>query len=450
MADVDVDAPTFTRTVRRAQELLAVVYDRLTGENAETDTINNRGAWGRGALLPHPIVQQELNAPWSNVDTYMKTGSGRMCPVVMPIWLPPGEEIVDVFVDARVNTTYRPTANLTNAAGTFSSWQTPIAEIAQGPDGEIRMRFLFQLAGSISGVLYLRVMMPDDFTEMYGGTLSRFTVTRVTIPRYRPQSGQPASSIEPARTPGNVPAQVYKTHPQTSPVPWRWRDIDDAMLGDSAPISSWALDAINRNANTLHEALTGTVIQGNRTINLADSGVENPAVSRFFAKTARGFVSEPGIAHNVWTACFGGIRENGAFSVNSSLTEGSVNWFAPHLDYSSSPPGSSPGPTRIAWSDYVMMPDAKNNTASLNVLVASPAGTHADWEFLVDFNGASSAWLTPGGITSLPGFYRCLFTGLSFLPDRVNEMVIAVRKKSNSTAPYDDLAVVGANLWIDS
>jgi hypothetical protein len=442
MPDVDIDAPTFTRTLRRAQQLLAVVYDRLTGENGEANTINHKGGVGRGCLLSHPIWQQTFTATATNKDDFMKLGSGRFCLFVVPVYIPPGEDALEVFIEGRFEfTASRPAIDIVNLGGT-SRWEALFVSETVTENGGVRLSYLLQVGGA-TGAVYLRARMPGAWLEELGSSIQ---LRGAGLLRRRPLAGQPVSVVQPARTDSGTPATQHKTFAQTSPVPWRFRDIDDAMLQDGSSINAWALDAINRNANTLQEAVTGQVIQGNRALNLADSSATQPATPRFFSKTARGFPLEPGMLHPCWTVALGGIRDNGSFAVNASATEGSRDWFAPWLDYQSS--GSTT--VRTVTFDYLMLPDGITGNMFANVLLSSTAANMSNWELAIYTEplGFITSWVTPSAVAGLgSGFFRCFFSGIDFEPDDVNAVFIFIRQKTATAVPFDDCSIVGATMW---
>lgn len=452
--DTDVDAPTWTRVLREVQSDLAMIFDRVTGENSETTTINHGGTDGRGALLGMPIVNQGLFRNWSAASFASggsKNGaSGITYLVITPILWVAGEPTLRVEIDLAGVDGYSPRAVLLSSS-TGSEVDSADLEDVGVQHGDVQTIGATLSLGSVPSSAALYILAVEVDTTFARVRDRRALAWRAFHPRglfasVGANAAQRASSASAMSTTVPTPGAAQGL---------AFSDIDAARFADLLPVDGGLLTKINRNALALEEYLTGWPAGANTTYTHVDhdgSGVADdtdPARSRFLAHTRSLYASEPLptipiIAHALGPILADGYRvEDGA--------NGLVDWYAPyslttagtslrnytaHRVYLPDLPLSS-STSRLKWAALVALHPSSSTaitTWSARYTTASDSDTQAFTALL----GSTQLAIVTGGGTAGE-----LYGG----PDTVERHSIGL---VCSTTPTDgDISLLGFCLWYE-
>lgn len=429
--DVDVDALTYRRLLKNAAGEAAKLYDQITGENGETDTINHSGP-GRGALLGVPAWNQRIGASLTFTSP-VAPGSKKGVPGVtwilaQPFHVPDGETAIDVEIVAGGPFEHLgPLARCTTTTGTDVDVK-PLVSIGPVSDGEL---YRARIEGLSRG-LYLILVEVDLTVHGYRGESITLESWSGFYDRGRPQrvatrndSGQNVGVTEPSATQGV--AHV---------------DFDSSLFNDDDAFHGYLVSNIHRNLRGLEEFASGWPAGGNADYTHEDqtsggvADTTNPARSRFSAATRTLYASEPEVDFPLWSEAFGAMRCDGGAVVVPATTPsvGMLEWFAPF-------PLSA---TKTMFRQLLLrFPDFSSSSSKLKWAMLFGTDDSAgviDWTFYISGPGSASQALTaltpfaagPSGTTNL-----ILVTGsaLGFTGD---DIALTVLEWEKTTGSFDN------------
>jgi hypothetical protein len=318
--EVDVDALTLGRTLQNACGDVALVYDKITGENAEPLPVNHTGP-GRGSVLGVPLWNQYIGRSINYVGSGTSKG-GIPAPIYLlahPFHLPRGESTLSV----RLNTeggnlaALRPTVRVTSTTGTTR--QVAVMDVADGVASA-------RLTGMTEGenIVFVEAntqgsSLTDLLLLSWHGYFDRVRRASSTP---RAPSGSTAVGVT---TPGASEALSHT-------------NIDSNWLSSGAAFDGFITSHLDRNINGLLEFGSGWPAGGNASYTHEDQsgGVADPtdpSQSRFHAATRTLLANEGQIDFPVWCEAFGAMGADGvavAAVGGTAPTAGMLQWFAPY------------------------------------------------------------------------------------------------------------------------
>lgn len=424
MVDVDVDALTFTRTIRDAIGDTARAYDRMSGSNGETGTMIHDGA-GRGCLLGIPWCNQWIGRDCRLVNatagTAKHSGDGPTYLAAAPFYVPPGEETA--FVCAHTN------------GGPGIPFEQNAEAVVYSTAGAVVVRAPF-----IDGIATLSPLTSGEhiltIEVVTRATLNAFEWESVSIHMGRVRSGGGAS---PSRTTEN---DYGVTDPGTSPI-W-WRDFDAVMVTDEYPIHGYITAGLNRAQHGLFEYLTGWPAGDDVDYTHADSSDQAPTRSEFLAHARAGFANEGVPSFPVQMVFLGAAKRDGYFVVDAAEppTEGMLEWYAPW------PKTSAALPVTIATQRF-NMPNMPVVSGMLHVSVLALQGPAfgGTWSMSMTQAGVATATANFAAVGGSTNLLRAKTTFSAFQPDNVGAVVLNINRTAGARA-VGEIAILGYSFWI--
>lgn len=462
IGDIDVDAPTHERLIDSAIGDTALVFDKLTGSNAEANTINHDGTSGRGALLGIPYVNQYIGKKISIVGEDSRTAkddgaAGQTYLVALPIFIPSGEDQIIVDVLCRGSGMVTPDTDTGAFLRDPTTWATvgdeerfSFTTERLAPDDDLIILHRSRLTGVTPG---LRLFFIELDTAKIATNSETFELLSLSIhpgrkrARYRPAS-TPSSRGSASPIPVTTPAAGEGvTHV----------NFDSSLLTDvNDSLNGYITTRLNRNQNGLTEYLTGWPAGGNLAYVHVDhdgggaADDVDPARSRFFAHTQSLYASEPEVDFPLWAEAFGAFRNDGKLVVNAPAigTEpdwGMLDWFAPWPTDETSQvlrsvhlmnPDFQRAPSRMKWAILVGY-DATVPTAWAGIVVNTTTIATAITTAFAAVGGAG-----PGHLAWASG------TIADFAPDVAEGYFVGI-KRTGIQAAVDELLLLGACVWFE-
>lgn len=465
--DVDIDSPTFNRTIENAIGDTAKVYDQLTGKNSETDTIIHDGA-GRGAALGIPLLNHYVGAKIFYEGAGGKDGGGGQTWLYScPIFIPNSETdlVVDVLADADFDYQDVPVVVSVRSPTDYDTTACAIATLeAQTTDA-------FQLEAST--VLYrarLRGITPGSwlfFIEMDTSTIDddsvSFRLHSVSVHRNKRSRTQQGVRLH-----QDGEAQVA-TPSATQAV--AHVDFDESLIGSlNDPINGYLTSYLDLNQNGLVEFASGKPAGGNNSYTQEDhdaAGVADdvdPARSRFHAHARSPFAGtpalpdEPEVQFPLHAEGFGPFRQDGGFAVEVAVppTFGLLRWY---------PPWPTDDAALTVWRCPLMVPDfspdkataAKNTSALKWAVLCGTDRTSAatSWSVAAGVEGSLPSPVALSAVTNAPAgagsekLFYATGSGITFTGDQVQTFVVTTQRAGGNPVNTDELVVLGVCFWFD-
>jgi hypothetical protein len=455
--DTDVDAPTFKRVIESTVGDVALIFDKVTGQNSEASTIIHDGSADRGAKLNVPIVNQyvghSLNLGGTIPAKGGNGGAGTFWIWCAPVFISADSTDVSVEIGGQFDS---PVADLNPQVQVFStsfvseSTSRMTAFIAQGePDTMYR--------GIVNamphGVHYVAVSVDTS-------TLRDVTaIGLLNYVRIRPyvQMGSRIDQDGPINASGAAAialraANDFGIFTPSATEGVAHRNFDASMFADLESIDGYTLAGLNRNLNGLFEYVSGYPAGGNATYTQVDhdgSGVPdatNPARVRFeYHSQALYGSTEPQIAFPIWCECFGAFEGNdGKFAVNLAQppTAGMLAWYAPWPIAT-----TSMGLRSVP----LLMPDFQSGTSALkaHVLIGSDASAAVgSWTFQIQTTTGNSATVAPTACDGTNTLWKCEISSIPFTGDAL-EQVTLVSARTGAKGGIGELCIIGIALYFD-
>lgn len=438
--DVDVDALTLQHTIENAVGNAALVYDMLTGENGEANTITHAGS-GRGCPLGVPLWQQVIGRSlnYRGVGSAKGGTPGGVWLAAHPFFMPAGEStlLVRVYAQGPFDT-LRPTVRITSTTGTTT--MTPASLVRIDRDGDDVDIYQVRLSGLTSGLqlVFLEANTEDNSTSniellSWHGVFDR---RRLSSPS--PMRSSAGTQVQ-VTTPGATEGVAHV-------------NFQSATFYADAPIDGYVTTYLDRNLNGLEEYGSGWPAGGNALYTHVDhtsGGVPDdvdPARSRFHAGTRTIYTAEPEFQFPLVAGACGAVGQDGLPVIDPSATAptaGMLSWFPPY------PTSAS---TVTAHRISVRYPDFRSLGSNLKwaiLAIGEPvSGTDdlTDWTMTVNGgSGASSAAFgSRFAVASSPTWFALATgTGLAFAADTAQTILLATSKSIAFGATYTEFFLLG-------
>ena len=324
--DVDVDALTLQHTIENAIGNAALVYDMLTGENAETNTVRHIGG-GRGCTLSVPLWNQTIGRGIN----YRGTGSvkggvpGLVWLCAHPFFLPEGETWFLIRVRASGPFgALSPTVRVTTTGGTTEAG--PISLIPDSRDDDNTV-YECSVSGLTAGLHLVFLEVNTD-----GNSTANIDLLSWHGYFWRRR----AESAPPARK------ETFNAVEVTTPTSTQGVahvNFQDTTFGANEPIDSYMTTFLDRNLNGLEEFGSGWPAGENNTYTHEDhdglgvADATDPARSRFHACTRSLYALEPELDFPWVAGAVGAYGIDGLPVIDPGAvapTAGMLSWFAPY------------------------------------------------------------------------------------------------------------------------
>ena len=445
--DADVDAPSFFRLIENAIGDTALVFDKVTGSNGETEVITRDGTPGRGARLGIPLLNQWIGR---NVVFTGAFASALTYVVAAPMFIPPGEDTIVVQLVADEVITSDAGGSLPRCylrTHAFAANGDDFVEMQPGPSiGGGR----FVYSATITGITAGRTLFfIDKFVGGFDWFVESVSVHAGRIAPTTPPTRLPGTTIG-VTTPGATEGVVHT-------------NFDSVLIGNINSLNSlngYLTSHLNRNQNGLEEHIRGKAAGGNAAYTHVDHNVAagpqatNPARSRFLAHTRSLYANEGEVAFPVWCESFGACLASHAFAVGLAEppVAGSVQWFAPWVDLAVTA-------IRTIRSGVVVFPDFQTGSSRLKMDILAVTGQSAAGD-INNFDGScgESGSEGVGTFATVPGSGTAGVTGmlalasasaLAFTPDAAGTVIRTRVTCTSARKAIDDIAILGACLFFE-
>jgi hypothetical protein len=432
--DVDVDALTLQRTIENAIGDTALVYDMLTGENAEANTVRHIGG-GRGCPLGIPLWQQHIGRSlnYTGIGTAKGGVPGDVWVVAHPFFVPEGETSVRVRVYAEGPfDTLRPHVLMTSTAG---------VKVARPSLERLDDRNVYEcdVSGLSTGVylVFLCCDLLDNSTQnvdliSWHGVFPRKRETNVAP--MRANSGAVVGVTTPAATEGVAHVS-----------------FDAGLFGNQFAFDAYLTSYLNRNLNGLEEYGSGWPAGGNASYTHVDhdgAGApdsSDPARSRFHACTRSLYAAEPELDFPWLAEGLGAYGSDGLPVIDPSAsapTAGMLSWFAPF-------PLSATSTTY--WQVPAITPDFQATSSRLKfAILAAGDASPINWQVTVNAGGATTT-SNFGALFAADGSATCLTlatgSAVAFTGDAFATVTAAISKATAFSATYTEFFLLGCCLY---
>lgn len=412
--DVVQDASTFKRWMLNVCADIAGVFDRITGENAETETMIHDGD-GRGASLFMPIACQEIQADL--VLAGASKAAGDMYIIAVPVFVIEGD-VGDFVIEVEVE------RNGGAARDAFlevrdTSWAvTESLEGSPEPGGHTVHKWVVPLAAGRQYVLIKRLVEGDESPT-----------SRLIRWRARPKvPGRAANGlgVEGNAVDGN-PFPVMTMSTTTGEA------YDDNAGADELPLDPVVLTRMNRRLSGIWESLTGGPVPGNNTVSVGSDYDHDRSV----------FAAEPLLEFPLFVQALGACYVTSDFAVDDGVSppvQGLVTWAAPY-------PNAHGGGAAITITSHSMhVPAFPTAGLQAEILLVSDGGTPGNWECRVSTAAGNSSWVAAAALAG--GFHRVAINDVVVTPDATNTFTLQMRNSSGSKAA-EEIAVLSWGAFYD-
>jgi len=439
--DVDVDALTLEHTIENAVGNAALVYDMLTGENGEANTIRHIGG-GRGCPLGVPLWQQHIGRSlnYRGVGSVKGGVPGGVWLAAHPFFMPNGETALTIQVYAQGPfDTIRPTIRVTSTTGADIVSPTAMVRIDGDDDGI--GTFEVRLSGLTAG---LKLLFLEANTEDNSTSNIELLSWHGVFDRRRPASLSPMRSV--------TGSQVHVATPSATEGVVHVNFQDTTFYPDAA-IDAYMTTYLDRNLNGLEEFGSGWPAGGNASYTHVDHDgagapdASDPARSRFHAGTQSLYANEPELDFPLVAGACGAIGQDGKPVIDPSATaptSGMLSWFAPYPTTAAS---------LLMHRIPVRMPDFQTTSSKLKwavLAVGEPiSGTDdlTDWQMTVDTGSGASAATSFGAMFSVgpspTWFALATGTALAFAGDAAQTITLTSSKAIAFGATYTEFFLLG-------
>lgn len=421
--DTDKGAPIYRHWAQAVADDLALIYDKLTGQNGETSTIDHRGG-GRGCPLSLPLANQTMDrvidiAPGS-VGKYF----GDTYLIAVPVFVPQGE---GPLYRIEVERTYgRPDFRLfvevRDSSWALTVGPSPMTRTTVGASGNLFSASI-QLSAGLNFVT-VKILAADLSSTLAGSMLQGWRLYPDVYENAPDSSVATGVMLEGNSADGNQ-------YPASTSLSSGWFDFYDEQFTDSSEVGldPYFLTRANQQVNALLEYVMGGIVPGNFTRQLTTEWRNNRAV----------FAAEPEIDFSLCSIALGSCLTDGQSQINAGSTQGMLSWAAPQLQAGVTP--TSQAVSRLS----LMVPRFATATPRTKacILAASNGGTPTSISATINGSGSSSTF-TQMGATN---FYMSNPSAFTFTQGAVQLMAPRLTKASN--AVQDELQVLGFCIYFD-
>lgn len=366
--EVDVDALTYTSTLKNLARDIHTLQDQLTGENGiASGTITHVGD-GLGCPLGLPLANISLN----RIISMAALSTQR--PVVVaavPIYVPRGAG------RQRVRLTFSGSVPVDQGNDGADRILLRVIDMATGTDAY----------GPISGDRYAdgHVRWDIDLDEQWGYVFE-ITAAASQAETWMLRSLQiypravATTDVDFGEVTDDPFPVVAPAVGESLPIP----TLHDEYFTDQGMISAWLVTKMSRALNNLWEYLTGSPVDGNASLVHADSAGTAPTTSRFHGGTRAGtqLAAEPLFHFPLLTLATGGVDTDGSEPTNAAITEGLIYNAPIYLHASTSA-------TELARARvYLPHMPAANSLRAYSLITNAGKGTPTLWQARM----LSSSW----------------------------------------------------------
>ncbi len=427
--DVARDSSIFARWVANAAGDLALVYDKITGENGHsaTDTINHSGS-GRGCPLALPIGSQQINR---NLRIVGAVNQADFYILVFPVFVAAGTQRYVLEVDTTQYDDDQITAEVRSTA--WAIVDDPQIGTREPPGrGGLTVRFFLTLGAGWQYVAVKKYLRHDDVDP--NGYLHSW--------RMWPEWLAPGSSNGLTVAGSGAAGNPYASMSSITPAIMASETIDSDMVKDNSPLDAWVLTRLNRQLGALWEHLTGAPIPGAETATCATLRNHDRVV----------FPAEPLIEFPMMSLALSCMKVDNV-TIKSDFV-GTMATTAPiegPIDWVRYPQTTVAGTVVAVSRTYVYFPSfrdfAGGSALAGRVLILdySTAGIGGNWQARFTIDGNVSAWVSFSAIAGT-NLYQATFTGLLFSADAACETVLEIRNNTAGAIGGQEIIVLGYGL----
>lgn len=449
---VDVDAETLKSTIENAIGDTALIFDKLTGSNGETSTINHTGG-PRGSVLGVPLWNQHIRRSIHYTGTGAAKGGtpGSVFLLAMPFFLPDGETTLRVRVIVSnvsdfsgINPRLRitSTAGVTQKEAAFQQVASPESDM-----GGLVGSFEAQVSGLTASTAYLCFV--EGTTQGLAQT-DRLTIgSVVSIVSWHGYFGRERSgSSSPPQLSGSNVVGVTTPSATEGLAHINFQDTTFAVFDG---LDGYQTTYLLRNLHGIEEFGSGFPAGGNSTYTHVDhtsGGVpddSDPARSRFHAGTRTLYANEPEFDFPGIAECCGSFGKDGLPTANVGATQptaGMLSFFTPY-----------PLSAALTTLRRVSMraPDFQTATSKLKWIALVAGDALANWSVTVDTGVAPTSTGAVGAAFAVGGSATCLGvasgTALGFTGDAMHSVLVQSSKSTAFAATYTEFFLVGFCLY---
>ncbi len=450
--DVDSDTPTFQRAPEDAQGNYALIHDKVTGENGETEVIDHSGVLGRGALLGIPWINQTFSGRddrygrWGALLGYTDAlvgakgnGSFGSDTIVcgQPVYVPPGELSFKAYAFGPGLGTYQWRLLVVDAADYATVYVN--ASMRVGPGGVMLSLDVPAAPAAFAGGWRVFLLIADTTQRQITDGTSPDSQVKITSWLCGPMRQRAAGTAQQRLLRSAL--DFYVPPPGSGAL--SFRDFDESLFTDALiadgrlPISGYHLAGINANRHALLEYITGFPVGGNSAYTHSDSATTNPSTSRFMAHTRSVFGDEPLLTWPCFSEAFGAGMTDGYFVTDTPgpPSLGMLDWYA----YD---PRDITLQIHRTW--RMRLPDFDTTDVQLQarVLAISRNSTEAvKWSTVWNITG-DTVNDSFAAMTGNANMFLAARSNVGWTPDNIN--TISLKLEKSAAKVDDDIRILGA------
>jgi hypothetical protein len=260
LRDCVPNSPIYNRTIKRAAAETAAVYDRLTGENAETQTIDHSGN-GRGCPIKPVIVNNYMNKQLILTSVFAENVTVVACPV----WIP-----TDISIGSGaiyVKAVFRGLFSGINNTGIFAD-ADPVVQIYDSSMTLVtNQRMVIEQRQQDTQSHNADIVVFRTKSVVLGEGLHYFFINLICSQNF--DRSIVSWHVDFDRSFSTASASIAATTNEeessahTTLTPSTFVDFYDGHFPENGGLDSYVLTRLNRNQGALWEYLTGAKIDGN-------------------------------------------------------------------------------------------------------------------------------------------------------------------------------------------
>lgn len=416
-----VDASILKRLVRNVAGDLALIYDKLTGENGETSTIDHSGG-PRGAPLNLPLIMQEIHKPFTQPIGMVAKYIGDTYLLAAPVRVVAGslDWVLEADIDFVVASPRDSHVNVVLIDDTGAETNVPfdLSDPGEGEGSRITAPITFAATGTYVVGVTARPRLTSEADSFF-------------LVRWRLRQAANASSTnDTAGFPATGLGEAYDVATTINAV----AGIDEIQAIDDGPLDGKVLVDLTRWLQSMTEYVMGGPLPGN----------EDRTVTQEWHHDGSVFASEPQPAVPIFAECLGAVLATGGAVVTAGGATGALDWCAPFLLVAV----PSPGMQAVARKQ-IYLPDFDASPSKLKavILAASGAGTPTAWKADVQTGAGNAADVSFVQVGSTV-LYVADVDAIPFTPGAINDVLCRIQ--SDAAVAHDELQVVGWCLYFEA
>lgn len=433
--DVARDASIYSRWIDNAAGDFALIFDKITGENGEANTINHSGAInGRGCPLRLPAGSQTIARELRLVGAAVEADFYIF---VIPVFFPATGASESWTLELDINLRI---ANQKFECEVFStSWALSAGPyvgqrvVEETAIGERYRRVVFDLTVNQTGAAgawrYVAVRCPMVLDDL--DPSAWFEGWRL-FPSWR-SNGQAAGLI------ANGSTVVSNPYPSVAMTPAAMSAdyIDAAMTASDAPLDPWVLTRLNRGIGTVWEYLTGS----------PQPNANATTVSQARDHNRSSFLTEPLLEFPICSVALGCMRVSSVTAktdflgtlATTSPVEGPIDW----VRYPQTTAANEVAV--VSRSTAYFPPFSTTATTDLDFVVLGldySTGGAGTWQARITTTGGVGAWVNFSQL-STTNLWAATITGVPFTASALNSITVEVRNTAGGAISGRELLLLG-------